>query len=320
VKNKKFDSQGVLGLKDGKELREAEYDFIGNTNKVYNALKLNKIKISDYYALVMFDGDNMGKWLSGEFLKQEDKSRLKEFHKLLSRKLAHFGSGATETIKRMSGEAVYAGGDDFMGFAPLEYMPELIETLRENFNNQVNKEIHKVFSIDNDLTFSAGVVVNHYKYPLSEAVKWARKVEDEAKEDGHRNAFAIAVIKHSGEIHKTVCKWSYESNGESYKTIDLLKELVNELTNDNSGFSNRFIKNVELEFEGFSAISKKMMETELKRLLIRSSKLTGVKKYEKAKSMSNKLTKLFIDLQSDKLEQNFFHFLNIADFMAREAK
>ncbi|HEC25710.1 MAG TPA: type III-B CRISPR-associated protein Cas10/Cmr2 [bacterium] len=319
----KFDAQGILALKDGKHLNETEFEYIEDTCKVYEQLKDKKIKISDYYALVMFDGDHMGKWLSGEYIK--DKSRLEDFHKELSRRLTNFGKWSKEYIcgkddNIEKGHAVYAGGDDFMGFVCLDYLMEVMQKLRDEFDVQVNEPMHKKFAIGEKLTISAGIIIIHYKDPLSEALKWARKMEHEAKENGGRDAFAIAVMKHSGEIRKTIWKWNYESGGCSRNSSEVLKDLSNVLHNDKTGFSNTFIKNLESEFGSMKVVEDGMMKAELKRLLGRSSKITGDRKNKEVKNWSNKLKELYADSQTGYMESNFFSALDIVDFIARETR
>ncbi|MCR4429797.1 MAG: hypothetical protein NUV45_02120 [Tepidanaerobacteraceae bacterium] len=71
-----------------------------------------------------------------------------------------------------------------------------MKDLREEFGKIKLSEY-----IDKESTFSAGVAIARLKTPISEVLKWARKMEKEAKEinDWGKDAFGIAVLKRSGE-------------------------------------------------------------------------------------------------------------------------
>ena len=89
---------------------------------------------------------------------------------------------------------------------------------------------------------SCGIVIAHYKTPFAEALEWVRMVEEEAKEiDAQKDAFAIAVLKHSGEIRKAVMKWTYNDKS----TTALIEEIVKALKDEE--FSNTFIKSLRAE-------------------------------------------------------------------------
>ncbi|OOP56361.1 MAG: hypothetical protein AYP45_09945 [Candidatus Brocadia carolinensis] len=94
------------------------------TQKLYDALKENKIDYSSYYAVMLFDGDSMGEWLSGDRIKE---GRLKEFHEALTGKLGDFANKVRNIIKEPKGVTVYAGGEDFLGFFNLNHLLEDIK-------------------------------------------------------------------------------------------------------------------------------------------------------------------------------------------------
>ena len=281
-------------------------------------------KPKKYYALLMLDGDHMGRWLSGEFLADEEKNKLKDFHKKMSKELGNYAAkvdgeeNENGIITDLNGKLVYAGGDDVLAFVNLEYLLDVMSDLRKAFPKF--EELGFKVKSDRKSSASAGVVIAHYKIPLSEVLKWARKMEHEAKDKdkGGRDAFAIAVLKHSGEISKTVWKWDLDANGKS-KKIELLKELVKELQDDKEGFSHTFIKNLNMEFMKLDEIEDKWVEAELKRLLERASQIKSdkEKKKERVGNWQEKLFSIYTD--ADK-KDNFLYFLNIADFLARRTK
>ena len=270
-----------------------------------------------YYAILNLDGDSMGKWLSGDFLvRDESKENLRKFHEKVSEKLGEYANKVGEIIKEPKGKLIYAGGDDAMAFVNLKHLFDVLSDLRkecpkfEEFGYKVIDDIKS--------SASTGIVVAHYKTPFSEVLKWVKKMEKEAKENENKNAFAIAVLKHSGEINKTVWKWNVDNENKS-STIKLFEELIRELNDEKEGFSNTFIKNLCIEFQKLGKIEDVMVQTELKRLLNRSSRIEKdkEKKKQKIQKWQKKLFNLYINSQT---KDNFLSFLNIADFLVREAK
>ena len=303
-------------FKDKKSLNDAKKQL----KKLYKQYG----KPKKYYALLMLDGDHMGKWLSGEFLANEEQKNLKDFHKKMSEILGKYANYVESCIIEPKiepkGKLVYAGGDDVLAFINLEYLLDVMSDLRKAFPKF--EELGFKLKNDRKSSASAGIVIAHYKTPLSEVLKWARKMEDEAKKKGGRDAFAIAVLKHSGEISKTIWKWDLD-DGKGSKKIELLKDLVEELKNDKEGFSNTFIKNMNIEFMKLNEIEDEWVEAELKRLLGRACQIKGdkEKKKEKIGDWQKKLSSLYIDTdKKDDKKDNFLSFLNIADFLARRTK
>ena len=300
-------------FKDEKSLSDAKVrlnEFYKINDKYDNEIG----KPPKYYALLMLDGDDMAKWLSGEYL--EDKTKLKDFHIESSKALGSYAKDVESIIPKPKGTLVYAGGDDVLAFINLNHLLPVINELRKEFPKF--EEFGFEITDNKKSSASAGITIAHYKTPLSEVLKWAKKMEHEAKEDGGRDAFAIAVLKHSGEINKTVWKWDVDAENKSLK-IKLFEDLIKELNNE-EGFSNTFIKNLNIEFQKLGEIdSDVMFKTELKRLLKRSSQLKGdkEKKKQKVQEWQEKLFNLYIDSQT---KDNFLSFLNIADFLAREAE
>ncbi len=282
-----------------------------------------RLKLSKYYAVIAFDGDSMGKWLSGE--KLNDTAGLKAFHTALSEKLGAFAEYAKNYLAEPRGKTVYAGGDDFLGFVSLKHLFDVAKTLREKFDEQVNQPLEEFKLTGENLTFSAGIAVAHYKTPLSIVLDWARKMEKEAKNiDDNKDAFAIAVLKHSGEIHKTACKWKKDG----CEPLAVIGNLVEVLAED--VFSNTFIKNLDSEFRRLmdkdgKFAEKHLIETEIKRLVSRScmvkreagepKKNFETRKQEEISELSNSLCNL---LQISKTLENFLSALHIADFIKRE--
>ncbi|GBE54810.1 CRISPR-associated protein [archaeon BMS3Bbin15] len=294
--------------------------------KISEKARENKVTFSRYYAILMLDGDNMGRWLSGEFLEEHEKIRLEDFHKKLTEQLGSFAQSVKDIIKEPKGKLVYAGGDDVLAFINLNQLLPLMKRLREEFP----KFEGFGFEIkgNNKSSPSVGIAIAHYKTPLSEALNWARKMEKEAKKNGGRDAFAIAVLKRSGGISKTMFKWQY---GDS-SSIEILEHLIKSLKpkegSEQADFSNTFIKNLGIEFRWLMDEEGKYKEgdiikTEMKRLVGRSCLMTrgeGETKEDfkkKKKQAIADLTEKLDRLYTNKSLDNFLSSLEIADFIKR---
>jgi CRISPR-associated protein Cmr2 len=173
--------------------------------------KLKSHLTQNHYALIAFDGDKMGALLSGEYLKDKT-TDLAEFQGELSSLLMKFSQWIYNNLDKKQVDVIYAGGDDFLGFVNLHHLFEVVKTLRIKFEEQVNQELQKKYPLEKDFTFSMGIVIAHYKTPLSIVLQTARNMEKLAKrkEGGNRNAFAIAALKHSGENHQAYFNWDLD--------------------------------------------------------------------------------------------------------------
>ena len=324
-----------------------------------------KLKQTPYYALLMLDGDNMGKWLAGEFtpeikkiyhpnvwenLGEDFKEALKEttktrpmtpaLHAALSQALKNYAlEFVSKIIKENQGKLVYAGGDDVLAFVNLHALFDAMIKLRAAFSGHIkceNKNLTVDFTTEASgfvekngkiltllgpkATASCGVVIAHYKTPLLEVIKQAREMERWAKDMPEKDAFAIAVLKHSGEIHKTRWKWHIEKEKEG--TLGITKEVLSCLREEI--VSPHFVRVLRNEFEPLLGRNKgkqilplevlNILETELKRTIKRS-----LKKRLSENTKIFKLKKLLeqINLTSEGID-NFLNFLEILVFLKRE--
>ncbi|HPR18726.1 MAG TPA: type III-B CRISPR-associated protein Cas10/Cmr2, partial [Candidatus Cloacimonadota bacterium] len=131
-----------------------------------------------YYALIMYDGDNMGKLLSGAELKED--TNLRYFHQELT-KAPSENAKVSSKIVDQAGKTIYAGGDDFLGFCTLEKLLPTLKKLSATFDQQVKQKLGHLLKLSSEITMSAGVVIAHYKTPLHIVLNWARKMEKESK-------------------------------------------------------------------------------------------------------------------------------------------
>lgn len=154
---------------------------------------------SPYYALLLADGDRMGKAIDG-LTTQAD-------HRRLSGLLTEFASIVPDIVRRHKGSLIYAGGDDVLAFVPLHTALNCARALAADFNQRL-----KDFPIeDGEITYptlSAGIAVAHHLEPLQDALTLAREAEKKAKGIPGKNALAIIVDKRSGVSRVVADTWA----------------------------------------------------------------------------------------------------------------
>lgn len=146
---------------------------------------------SPYYALLLADGDFMGKTI--------DKQEKRGDHRKLSQALSKFAKAVTEIVTKHKGVAIYSGGDDVLAYLPLHTALDCVQELAKRFAQDM-----AAFSFQDDdgseksPSLSAGLVIAHHLEPLSDVLALARRTEKAAKAVQGKNALAIALNKRSG--------------------------------------------------------------------------------------------------------------------------
>lgn len=193
---------------------------------------------SPYIAVLALDGDEMGKWVSGEktpllleqiapkahdYLKAlsgaDTVKRLltPSYHLQFSEALANFAiwkAGAVVTAHQ--GELIYAGGDDVLAILPSTRAIACAKALRAAF--RTDREEARLYP-GSKCEVSVGIAIGHQNAPLQMLVREAQKAEKRAKGSYGRAALAISLYKRSGETIEWGCKW------ES-KALDLMGEIT----------------------------------------------------------------------------------------------
>lgn len=286
-----------------------------------------KIKIENqkkYYAILIFDGDDMGKWLSGKYLGdfKKDDVLLKKYHTKVSALLAEFAAAANALVDDENlGRTIFAGGDDFLALLNLDNIFSTLSRLRMLFDEKINQKLKQEFSKELDekkhVSFSAGLCISHYKAPLGAALGRARSMEQKAKQVDGKNAIAIAVMKHSGEVHETAFKWGEAES--KIKNLDVLQETQDALKN--KIVSPAFIQNLKATFLQLGTEDElqdkgnheKIFDLELSRFL---QKATIDKKCkQKAGALADKL----ICFRKHNGTKPTLDVLHIIDFIYRKA-
>ena len=233
---------------------------------------------SRYYAILMMDGDEMGKLLSGEKLPEfeefihpaveacYERSHLRgvlsekrllspSIHMAISRALKYFSVELVpHVVDNYEGVLIYAGGDDLLALFPTEKVLAAANELRKLFS----KDFHEggEIGMGSVATISAGIVFAHYKYPLYDALDQARSMLKEAKEEYGRDAVALRFLKRGGEPLTTGFKWD---------CVEDLLAVAESLSGD-AGISRRLIYDLA---RATKILEGEALRSEVRRLLRR---------------------------------------------------
>ena len=140
-----------------------------------------------YFAVLVADGDRMGKLISGMATADQ--------HRHFSGQLDDFAAEANKLVIKCAGQMVYAGGDDVLALLPVSTVVNCAVQLSEAFNHIVRG------------TLSAGIAIVHYREPLSVSLSQAREAEKAAKNAG-RNRLSVALHTRSGSPLTVTRQWN----------------------------------------------------------------------------------------------------------------
>jgi CRISPR-associated protein Cmr2 len=274
---------------NAKQRAEELNDYIKNNDELRKKLKPNK-----YFAMLKFDGDDMGD--------QYNKLKNKDEHGELSDKICEFAQEARRIIEETAGGlCIYAGGEDVLAALPLDGLWETLSALHIKFNSMV-----RVGSI-NDFTFSGGLVIAHLMEPLKNVMNELDDAEKSAKKVSGKNAFSVTLMKRSGQ-HRQMVYQFYKNKKMKYESIDQLRNLIFYLKKQN--ISKSFLQNCNLMLDKLNGKQEwSLIEALFKPLLNKQ----GTKENQKA---------ILIVLrglhENSKNLQNFMNTLDIMGFIESE--
>jgi CRISPR-associated protein Cmr2 len=140
---------------------------------------------SKYYALLLMDGDSLGKHIDTAPL-------------ALATALKDFIDQVPGIVQARSGFLVYAGGDDVLALLPMDEALGCALALRQCY-----LRCFKLHTTIDQPSISAAIEFAHYKTPLTQIINDAHVLLDAVAKDGHgRDSLAVRVWKGSG-VHLT---------------------------------------------------------------------------------------------------------------------
>ncbi|TGO03159.1 hypothetical protein PN36_11705 [Candidatus Thiomargarita nelsonii] len=183
-----------------------------------------------FYAILLMDGDSLGKHLT------DTKAATK-----ISDALENFTRRVPELVSRHNGFLVYAGGDDVLAILPLEDALSCAKTLRDAYEKAFEGTgIHS--------TLSGAVEFAHIKMPLTKILRDAHSLLDNVAKDGcGRDAIAVRVWKPGGKAAEWAMPWKQALDDDGRLVIEKVAEAFrNEKKKD---FSRKFFYRIRERFD-----------------------------------------------------------------------
>ena len=150
-----------------------------------------------YYALLLMDGDRLGKLL------RENEEQA------ISKSLANFVQHVPKIVQGHNGVTVYAGGDDVLALLPITHAVECALKLRDAYGETFGDLASNAKGKGEVLaTASCSVVFSHYHNPLRDVMKLAHgELDDTAKARNGRDSLALAVLLPGGVNARWVARF-----------------------------------------------------------------------------------------------------------------
>lgn len=281
-------------------------------NELKSALKPLWRKYGEPYrygVLLLADGDRMGELL--------DKAKTQEEHQAITQALSAFAGGVSQIMRTYRGHCIYAGGDDVLGFVPLDKAYDCANDLQLSFYDCLSKATDKIKEnlSDDEIkqlknpTLSVGLAICHIMTPLgiirelaSQAEKYAKgdHIENEVEKiNERRDALGILLSIRSGNDTKLRYNWSDEDGIKAFKESVKFyrkKEIPSRIAYDIRAIYLR-TKNFDFAKDN-KELLQNIQQAELTRMLKQARTDKGQEIDEKTRK---KLTKRAKDIGLDKL-------------------
>ncbi|MHA2616638.1 MAG: type III-B CRISPR-associated protein Cas10/Cmr2 [bacterium JZ-2024 1] len=294
---------------------------------------------SRYYAVLIMDGDEMGKWLAGNKNPQiaqvihpileklsipfqqggKTKNLLEEKHPMspswhteFSLRLSTFAvSEVRKTVEDHYGVLIYAGGDDVLALLPCD---EVISSAY-----QIHKKFQEI--LGDKASMSAGIAIAHAKDPLQTAIQSAREAESNAKTSG-RNGFYLNVLKPSGESLSFFSHWEIPRMGKDPLAISHFIEYLTSCFSEEK-IAGKFPYDLARNLQGLwnhtgtdSSQTLEICEGEIRRLLKRKSKDS----FRESGEFREMEETLILILRNSASFQYLLNLLFLASFISRRGE
>ncbi len=178
-----------------------------------------------YFALLLADGDKMGKAI--------DQQASFEKHKEISTALDGFSKGVKDIVEGYQGSLIYSGGDDVLALLPMHKAVVCAHKLAEDFKAKLKPFVCHDGEDTIEPTLSVGIAIAHFLKPFGRVREQAKEAEKLAKVE--RNSLAMIIDKRSGGSRQIKGLWETEDIVPLHKRLDVWEEMIkqNEL---NRGF------------------------------------------------------------------------------------
>lgn len=233
-----------------------------------------------YLAILVADGDHMGKVLSTIESSEE--------HRKFSSSLSKYASKARNIVEGKNGCMVFSGGDDILAFLPVDKCLDAARDLHDEFaklqfSDEGKKEFH--------LTLSVGIAIAHCMEPLEDILMFGKAAERDAK-NPDRNGLAVHLHTRSGgdpillrEQWKDKDENGLDERLKSWAKMHRINEVPDKAAYD--------LRQLAEEYSNWLSISHDLLDRDARRLLRRKR----VERGNRGISDSN-LDKLMEDVKS----------------------
>lgn|GEM_PF-1191285 len=210
-------------------------------------------RLTPYLAVIMQDGDRMGRHLAG-FPPGRD---AREWHEKVSAALAAAARRQREAIESGDrlGTVVYAGGDDLLALTPAATALSCVQAANAVFGETLD-------SVLGEPSASAAIVWFHAAWPLQSAVAAAQQLLHEAKTAG-RPGLGLAVMRRGGQRSHLVLPWA--DPGSGIAMISHLETLAASLSGAQPGLSGRLAASLEQDRAALATLGPVWLGRELSR-------------------------------------------------------
>ncbi|MGP5437422.1 type III-B CRISPR-associated protein Cas10/Cmr2 [Psychrobacter alimentarius] len=168
-----------------------------------------------YGVMLLADGDRMGELL--------DKATSLGEHQKITKALSDFAESVANTMRTYNGHCIYAGGDDVLGFVPLDQAYDCSKRLSDDFKNRL-LDVSASLGVDQSPTLSVGLAVCHIMTPMSVIRDLANQAEKYAKGDHikddiskRRNALSLLLSVRSGTDIQVRYQWDDKPSLETFQ-------------------------------------------------------------------------------------------------------
>ena len=213
---------------------------------------------SPYYAILLMDGDQLGKHM-GEQAKQQP----------ISAALNQFTQKAGVIVRQHNGFLIYAGGDDVLALLPLDNALAAAAALQADY-----RAAFKVHCIDKghdvQSTLSGAIEFVHIRTPLTRVLQDAHQLlDDVAKDEVGRNAIAVRVWKPSGLALQWAMPWEKALDENGQVRISAVAQQFAaqgnhaedaEAADASARFSNKFFFRMQSLLQRFAGADEKTLE------------------------------------------------------------
>lgn len=192
---------------------------------------------SPFYAVLLMDGDSLGKLLGDQ-----------EREKAVTQALHQFCAGVPELVRLHNGFLIYAGGDDVLALLPLDTALDCayrIRTLyvacfRTQISGHSSPDFREAFG---KASISAAIQFVHVHCPLTRILHDAHALLDDVAKDGcGRDAVAVSVVKTGGEVLCWAQPWRVAVTEAGEWQLNRLASLLKSASGENTHtFSSKFL-------------------------------------------------------------------------------